>query len=100
MTNYMLNGIGGSVEEPEEDSIDQLVRDACSVVPVPKSEYRRRLEALIARAKIKARHNENTRAWGSVIGRNKDEQIDYFRIRAQKLTQPTNKEKTDDKQDL
>lgn len=27
------------------DTLDNLVRDACSIVPVPKSEYRRRLLA-------------------------------------------------------
>lgn len=29
----------------DQESLDELVRDACSVVPVPKSEYRRRLLA-------------------------------------------------------
>lgn len=30
--------------EQKPDSLDKLVRDACSVVPVPKTEYRRRIE--------------------------------------------------------
>lgn len=33
------------LEPLKEDSIDTLVRDACSVVPVAKSEYRKRLLA-------------------------------------------------------
>jgi hypothetical protein len=37
------------------DGLDELVRDACSVVPVSKSEYRRRLERLVAQETARAR---------------------------------------------
>lgn len=32
---------------PKNQTLDELVRDACSVIPVSKSEYRRRLVAFI-----------------------------------------------------
>lgn len=39
--------------DPKEQ-LDELVRDACSVVPVPKSQYRKRLQAYSAAQTIAA----------------------------------------------
>lgn len=61
--------------------------------------YYQRGRAAIAQATAEARQNENYRAWGSVIDRNKDEQIAYFRSRAQKLAQPQPDKKEDDDAD-